>query len=218
MTSACSAWRTARSSSVASRRASTSPPRTACPSTTGTWLTVPGAPKFRATCAFGLTLPLALIDATSGFLSTRTVSASSGAAVLDAPWRQTAKKATARTTARPMTIHIQRRIPNSLIWPEAGGVFPSPRSRSRASQRSPYPAPGPAFFTPQTAPGAHSREISQSSGLYRPLSAASTTGGWGVQAKHVRWLTARVPAGGQPRGRGLASTVTTDNICVYTIG
>src|SRR3990172_3800303 len=38
----------------------------------------------------------------------------------------------------------------------------------------------------------------------------------GVHAKHVRWLTARVPAGGQPRGRGLASTVTTDNIFVYT--
>src|SRR3972149_1263215 len=38
----------------------------------------------------------------------------------------------------------------------------------------------------------------------------------GVHAKHVRWLTARVPAGGQPRGRGLASTVTTDNICVHT--
>jgi len=29
-------------------------------------------------------------------------------------------------------------------------------------------------------------------------------------------LTARVRAGGQPRGRGLASTVTTDNICVHT--
>src|SRR3990172_2640434 len=39
----------------------------------------------------------------------------------------------------------------------------------------------------------------------------------GVHAKHVRWLTARVPAGGQPRGRGLASTVTTDNVCVHTI-
>jgi len=38
----------------------------------------------------------------------------------------------------------------------------------------------------------------------------------GVHAKHVRWLTARVPVGGQPRGRGLASTVTTDNICVHT--
>src|SRR3989304_4739578 len=37
-----------------------------------------------------------------------------------------------------------------------------------------------------------------------------------VHAKHVRWLTARVPADSQPRGRGLTSTVTTDNICVHT--
>src|SRR3989304_5976352 len=33
--------------------------------------------------------------------------------------------------------------------------------------------------------------------------------GLNVHAKHVRWLTARGDAGGQPRRRGLASTVTT---------